>query len=292
MAMVRNQRFFPMMIAVYCFLGFVGLIGLVMAGRQRHAIPWDEARSYDPHKSELKSKIGYILTASALLLGVAVNVYSQFSTNKKPVEIPVVQKTEPPPPPPELTWEEKITRASTYDEMWSICKPLMRNAKWYGESNDISNTGHHCFAQWADAHVSEELGRQILGDKKDTSSPSLVFKNSEKELGKRICLTGEVLQIKEVPNHLTEGLVRSDSGFTYHYVNLGNSKRLLPHVQASMCGIVVGYVWYRTTENTFYQAVDLMGVWYKIVDVEGPTPLTYDQKVFLIKKAIQDNTSR
>jgi len=166
----------------------------------------------------------------------------------KPAPIPV----EVPKPP---TLGETLEKAKTYQEMWAICSPLLRD-----ESPGTNNPGKICMAIWAGKNFKWDMVKVI----KNETTPGLVFKNSEKEVGKKLCVSGTIIQISETASlNISEGLLHSNTGQLFNFVNAGSSGNLDKdeNDHGRFCGVVVGTYTYSNSGGGTGHAVDVVGMW-------------------------------
>lgn len=95
--------------------------------------------------------------------------------------------------------------------------------------------------------------------KQNETSFGKAFKNIDKEIGKRLCVSGTIVQINE-GSLINEGLL-SSNGNLYHFGNFGDSGDLESMSYARMCGFVVGLFDYKNSGGGTGHAVELIGVW-------------------------------
>ena len=162
--------------------------------------------------------------------------------------IPVVAPKTP-------TIGERLEKAKTYQEMWDICSPLLQD-----EDQNTKNPGKLCVALWAGKNFKWDMVKVV----KNETTPGLVFKNSEKEVGKKLCVSGTIVQISESASlNISEGLLYSNTGQLFNFTNAGSSGNLDKddNDHGRFCGIVVGTYTYSNSGGGTGHAVDVVGMW-------------------------------
>lgn len=150
-----------------------------------------------------------------------------------------------------ITLVDKLNNANSISEMWDICKPLARD---YTPGN--LNYGAICAATWS---ITNLHAKDVIV-KNDETTPGLVMKNSAKEIGKRICATGSIIEIHE-EDKFAEGLLSSYSGNLYHFITVGDTGTIQEHSEARLCGFVLGQYHYNNSGGGMGHATDLVGMW-------------------------------
>lgn len=144
---------------------------------------------------------------------------------------------------------ERLENVSNVREAVSICSPAM------GNTQDEDNVGGLCLALWGSKHFTWNT----VSVQRDETSPGMVFKNSESQLGKRICTVGSVVEIHE--NSITTGEIHGFSGTLYHFYTVGSSGTIVENSTAHLCGFVVGVYSYSNSGGGTSHAIDLVGMW-------------------------------
>ncbi len=166
-----------------------------------------------------------------------------------------VQPTPPPPPaPPEETPVDKIAKISSLRGALEFAIPYMSD-----QYNKVSD-GALLLATWAAAHLR-------LGDvkvAKDETSFALAQKDPDEARGKRICVTGSIIQIAVTRTpfgKLNEGLIGVNYlSRLYHFVAAGSSGSLVQGNRARLCGVVTGRFDYSNSAGGTGHAIQLVGM--------------------------------
>jgi hypothetical protein len=117
---------------------------------------------------------------------------------------------------------------------------LVREASW----NRILVVGHRCVP-------------------KDETSYLLAEKDSDEARGKRMCVSGTVIQIeveKTDVGKLNTGLLMSWSNNLFNYVTVGTSGELVAQSAARICGVVTGKYDYSNSAGGTGHAIEIVGM--------------------------------
>jgi hypothetical protein len=103
-----------------------------------------------------------------------------------------------------------------------------------------------------------------VGVQKDETSPALVRKDPDEARAKRMCTSGQLVQIAVVKldngAKLSEGLLESNAGNLYHYLGAGSSGELVEQSYARFCGVVIGTYDYSNSAGGTGHAVEIVGM--------------------------------
>jgi hypothetical protein len=107
--------------------------------------------------------------------------------------------------------------------------------------------------KWADVAVA-----------KDETSFALVRKDADEARGKRMCTSGQVVQIEvqKIPGagKHSEGLLMSSAGNIYNFIAAGSSGELVERSYARFCGVVTGKYDYSNSAGGEGHAVEIVGL--------------------------------
>jgi len=165
---------------------------------------------------------------------------------------PVTEKA-PPPSPPEKTIKDKLEEAKTINEALAITKPLME------DKMDEISAGHLLLAVWLDQHKD---GFFQLLDGNDTSF-AVAMKDPEEARGKRICVTGRIVQISVVKiaaGKFNDGIMWDSAGNLYRYTTVGTSGNLVESSRARLCGMLTGRFDYHNSVGGAGHALSIVGI--------------------------------
>jgi hypothetical protein len=164
---------------------------------------------------------------------------------------PAVSKAAVPPvaePPTDV-----IQKKSTIADAIAFTKPMM------GDSTDDLDQGTVILGAWA----MKKMKWPDVYVTKDETTFALVMKDSEEERGKRICVSGSIVQIeveKTRYGKFFDGLLSSTGGNLYKFFGVGSSGDLVEKNSARFCGIATGKYEYSNSGGGTGHAVKLLGM--------------------------------
>ncbi|MGZ6092450.1 MAG: hypothetical protein ACXWUG_10545 [Polyangiales bacterium] len=173
-------------------------------------------------------------------------------------------KADPPAPvekakaalPPEKTPDELMDQAGNAKQAFDQAKPLMSDVS----IDSTTNKGAILFSRWASTHLS---WKDVFVDKDETTFGK-IRKDSEEELGKRMCVSGMIVQIEvlklDTGKKVAVGLLMSNGQNIYHFANAGSSGEIVQKKYARMCGFVMGNYSYANSGGGTSHGVDLVGM--------------------------------
>lgn len=160
------------------------------------------------------------------------------------------------PEPPKKTSDELMNEQETATAAFAFAKPLMSDVTIDAKKNE----GGVLFARWASAH----LAWTDVYVANDETSFGKIRKDSEEEIGKRMCISGSIIQIEvvklDVGKKVSVGLLMSNGGNIYHFVNALSSGEIVQNKYARTCGFVVGAYSYANSGGGTSHGVDLVGI--------------------------------
>lgn len=196
-----------------------------------------------------------VLFVAFLILGCTVKSVpapapvSAVAVSKVVVPEPVA---EPEPPPPEDP-RETIQKLTSFTEAFQFALPTM------DDTMDEDSVGATLLGFWAMKHMR-------LSDVRVTSSEtsySKVRKDPDAARGKRMCITGMVVQIQLVKTDFGRifiGLLMSDSMDLYRFLAVRSTGDLVGKSRGRICGVVTGTYDYHNSGGGTGHAVSLVGV--------------------------------
>ena len=164
----------------------------------------------------------------------------------------VAPSPEAPPVVHKPTISELLEQADTVQEALAICSPMMGDK--FGNISD----GSICLVVWMQTHNVNIFNVSV---KKDETTPGLVFKNSEEQLGKRMCAVGSIIEIHRAMNGVEIGEISGYSGTIYHFLTVGGSGPLVEKSTGKLCGYVTGTYSYPNSGGGTTHTVDIAGAW-------------------------------
>jgi len=124
---------------------------------------------------------------------------------------------------------------------------------------DKHSEGGVLLAAWSAKHMEwADVGVAV-----DETSYAKVQKDSEEERGKRMCVTGQIVQIsieRTSIGKLNKGLLLSRSDKLYSFVGIKGSGELVQMSRARFCGVVIGNYMYHNSRGGVGHAVELVGM--------------------------------
>ena len=126
---------------------------------------------------------------------------------------------------------------------------------------DQDSAGAVMLAAWA----SRNMKWTDVAVATDETSYALVRKDSDAARGKRICTSGQIIQIEVYKfqsgdRPLSEGLLMSNGGNLYNYIAAGSSGTLVEQSYARFCGVVTGKYDYSNSAGGEGHAVEMVGM--------------------------------
>ena len=143
---------------------------------------------------------------------------------------------------------------TTFVEALQIVRPAMDDA-FRGEWS----RGGLMLALWASAH----LRWQDVEVNKNETSFALVRKDSEEARGKKMCTSGNLVQIEKEGEGVAKvysGLLINDYGNIYSFYAAGSTGDLVARSRARLCGVVIGTYDYPNSAGGEGHAVALVGM--------------------------------
>jgi hypothetical protein len=127
------------------------------------------------------------------------------------------------------------------------------------DTANASSIGAVLVAAWAKANMTWA----DVGIARDETSIALVKKDSDRERGKRLCISGNLVQIevdKSFPGKPYVGLLRTGSWDLVHFVAVGSTGQLVEQSAARFCGVVTGRYDYANSGGGVGHAVEAVGM--------------------------------
>lgn len=156
-------------------------------------------------------------------------------------------------PPPEPTPLDRIQRASTLAEALAVSGPLM------SDTRDEQSAGTILLTVWAAAH----LQWSDVAVARNETSFALVKKDSDEARGKRMCASGQLIQIakQDVGNDkVYSGLLITGNSDLLSFFAAGTTGALVERSRARFCGIVTGTYDYANSGGGVGHAIAAVGM--------------------------------
>ena len=150
---------------------------------------------------------------------------------------------------------EKLMAAKKVEESLPLCKPSMGSATLGNWSS-----GHKLFALWA-VENSTNLSWNDFNVATNETTIGLIRKNPEKESGKKICVTGKIVQINETKANLSQGLFITGDRVIYSFAGIKSSGDLTEDSVSKFCGYVTGTYDYSNSVGGVGHAISIVGMW-------------------------------
>jgi len=174
-------------------------------------------------------------------------------TPASPKAVVAAPEPEVEPEPPKENPLERIQRMSSMDEAFAYASPLME------DTVDESSKGTFLFTFWAMKHMT--LLDVRVGT--DETSFQKARKDPEEELGKKLCVSGTVIQIqvqKTDWGKAYEGLMSTPNGNLYKFLAVRSTGDLVSMSKARLCGVFTGLYDYHNSGGGMGHALSLVGV--------------------------------
>lgn len=205
----------------------------------------------------MKNSTGIYIAAACVLGGVAAAV-AAISTMLVNSKQPVIVAAETAPPKPTMvkpTGEELVAQFMKL-ESWKSALDVSSKQMVDGAS---FSPGHSMFSVWSNRKL---LWFDVVVTTNETSYV-LIAKDSEKERGKRICLSGQVIEIhadKSVKPTIYEGGIVAESGNIFRFSAVHDTGEIAAHSEARFCGIVTEYQSYANSGGGTTHAASMVGM--------------------------------
>ena len=148
---------------------------------------------------------------------------------------------------------DRVRLAKTMNDALAIAKPEME------DSFQNHSLGTRLLAYWA----ADNLRLPEVAVAKNETSFGLIKKDTEAELGKRMCVRGEIIQIAKqtlVDRKLFWGLVRTYSDHLVSFWAAGSTGTLVERRSSRFCGVVTGEYDYTNSRGGTGHSVELVGL--------------------------------
>ena len=169
-------------------------------------------------------------------------------------EVPAVEVTPPPAPePPPKTPYQQVMEFRDLEGAIAFTKPDMKDM-----TGDLC-TGQILLAAWG-AH---NMRWGMVHPEKNETSFDLVRKDSDAARGKRLCLTGTIIEIAKLDMGVVttfHGLIMSRQRDIYTFLAVGDTGELVGGSHAGFCGVVIGNYDYANSVGGTGHAVSLVGM--------------------------------
>jgi hypothetical protein len=170
-----------------------------------------------------------------------------------PVGITAPAPAPPPPPPPEPSPLETLLATPSFPSAIELVKPEMT------DTDDETSPGALMLGLWASEHL--KLADVVV--RKNETSFALVRKDSDASRGKRMCISGTIIQIakqKAAARSLWSGLMLSGYTEIVSFIAAGSTGSLVQQSRARLCGVVIGTYDYSNSAGGKGHAVSLVGM--------------------------------
>lgn len=148
---------------------------------------------------------------------------------------------------------EKLRASLTLGDAMRVAKPYMTDK--FGESS----LGTTMISVWG----VQMLSWSEVAVAKDETSYALVMKDADAERGKRLCISGPIIEIsKDGVDNLRyfSGLMESAREDLFHFHAVKSTGNIVQGHRAKFCGVVTGEFSYRNSGGGTGHAVDVVGM--------------------------------
>jgi hypothetical protein len=168
----------------------------------------------------------------------------------------VAAKAAPPPAikAPEVDLRDTIQAEPTLAAGLAVAKPKMEDT-----SKGEMDAGSSLLAIWA----MKKMRWSDVGVVKDETSFALMQKDSEEERGKRLCVSGTIIQIEVVKTprgKLYDGLFTDGASHLYKFMAVGSTGSLVERSYARLCGVATGTYDYPNSGGGTGHAIKIVGM--------------------------------
>lgn len=195
------------------------------------------------------------LGGAVLVAAIGVCAARDKGDSKAPVEkassspSQVAPKPPPDPEPAVRSPAEVVAEAKTLDDALDVATALM------SDTTNEHSMGLYLLASWSSKHMTWA----DVGVAKNETSTALVQKDSDAARGKRMCVSGEIIQISKTGD-LFSGLLITSSYSIVSFFAVGSTGELVAQSHARFCGVVTGRFDYSNSGGGTGHAVDMVGM--------------------------------
>lgn len=193
--------------------------------------------------------MGVVLAAGIVALGV---MSTREPHGVAVAETPVTHDTQilPPPAKPKVTIADMTTVPAAITQIVDVA-----GQQTVGEHSAATVI----FTGWA----LDRLEWSAVNVATDETSYALAQKNIDSARGKRLCISGSVIEIHEdktPQGSLTTGLIMSSAGNIFSFDGVGSSGQIVEQSWARFCGVVIDKYDYSNSAGGTGHAIDVVGM--------------------------------
>lgn len=151
-----------------------------------------------------------------------------------------------------------IANVTPPDDIKTLSDAIASARPAMSDTQEIFSEGAKMLALWA----SDRIEWKELAAVPSTNA-ALVLKDSEDQLGKRICSSGQIVEIsaEELAGKVYVGeLFNMDTDNLFRFIALRSTGDLVEHNHARFCGVVTGKVDYANSMGGEEHAIQLVGM--------------------------------
>jgi hypothetical protein len=201
----------------------------------------------------MDKRVAVAVVAGIAFIGVCVGLAATIAHGKAPETIASVttQATNHSPPSPkqhELTDETTLAGAIAYV------------APFAGQP---SNSRHSAAVVMLWGWAPLRLHWSDVAVTTDETSYAMAKKNVDDARGKRLCISGTIIEITESKlgaHQRSEGLIESYAGNLFSFMGVGSSGTIVQQSDARFCGVVVDAFDYQNSAGGTGHAIDVVGM--------------------------------
>lgn len=186
--------------------------------------------------------------------------YAEIKTTQQPAAEPISSASPQQQPIPEPTQPEEnqediaaFVKTLSLQQAIDLAKPNMADI----QGLDVSK-GTAMLAFWSTINLKWNELQDIPKGKY-----GLTMKDSESQRGKRLCVSGEIIEIerdKSVAQPIFSGGIYDEGGRIYRFIAVGSTGEIVANSNAVFCGIVTGQQHYPNSMGGMSHAVTLVGM--------------------------------
>jgi hypothetical protein len=175
---------------------------------------------------------------------------SPITARTEPTTPPPVVSTARPEPPREPTLAEKLRDTKRLPDAMELILPGVQ------DTQDKPDTASSILALWMSNNPSWSAIEQL-----PETTHARILKDSQAERGKRLCVSGQVVQIaREQGTKLFYGTLFGEAGRMTYYYAVGSTGDIVDGHRARFCGVSAGRFSYENTGGGTTHAVRLVGM--------------------------------
>lgn len=176
------------------------------------------------------------------------------STGDQPTGVSAGTPTADEPPADPYAWVQEA--AAQLGEKGTLAEAIDFVRPFMSDEYNRTSVGADLLALWATGHMAWS----DVAVKQNETSFALVQKDADAQRGKRLCVSGGMIQIGKVNEEWFRGLLMTGASNLYNFLSVGDTGELVEGSRARFCGVVIGSYSYDNSGGGTGHAVQVVGL--------------------------------